>query len=72
MALNMNSDSRTTSERKPPESNKSVDRMGFLEHSSGVLWDKFISQGAGAYPLIIGYEISSWSTVSSIQKPSRS
>ncbi len=31
-------------------------RMGFLEHSSGVLWDKFISQGAGAYPLIIGYE----------------
>jgi hypothetical protein len=31
-------------------------RMGFLEHSSGVLWDKFISQGAGAYPLIVGYE----------------
>lgn len=30
--------------------------MGFLEHSSGVLWDKFISQGAGAYPLIVGYE----------------
>ena len=31
-------------------------RMGFLEHSSGVLWDKFMSQGAGAYPLIVGYE----------------
>jgi hypothetical protein len=31
-------------------------RMGFLEHSSGVLWDKFISQGTGAYPLIVGYE----------------
>ena len=31
-------------------------RMGFLEHSSGVLWDKFINQGAGAYPLIVGYE----------------
>ena len=31
-------------------------RMGFLEHSSGVLWDKFISQGAGAYPVIVGYE----------------
>lgn len=30
--------------------------MGFLEHSSGVLWDKFISQGAGAYPMIVGYE----------------
>ena len=31
-------------------------RMGFLEHSSGVLWEKFISQGAGAYPIIVGYE----------------
>jgi len=31
-------------------------RIGFLEHSSGVLWDKFISQGVGAYPLIVGYE----------------
>jgi hypothetical protein len=31
-------------------------RLGFLEHTSGVLWDKFISQGAGAYPLIVGYE----------------
>ncbi|PON19831.1 hypothetical protein C2W62_00645 [Candidatus Entotheonella serta] len=31
-------------------------RMGFLEHSSSVLWDKFISQGTGAYPLIVGYE----------------
>jgi hypothetical protein len=31
-------------------------RIGFLEHSSGVLWDKYISQGAGAYPLIVGYE----------------
>ncbi len=31
-------------------------RMGFLEHSSGVLWDKYISQGAGAYPVIVGYE----------------
>ena len=31
-------------------------RLGFLEHSSGVLWDKFITQGVGAYPLIVGYE----------------
>jgi hypothetical protein len=31
-------------------------RMGFLEHSFGVLWDQFISQGMGAYPLIVGYE----------------
>jgi hypothetical protein len=31
-------------------------RMGFLEHSSGVLWDKFISQGTRAYPLIVGYK----------------
>jgi hypothetical protein len=31
-------------------------RLGFLEHTSGVLWEKFLSQGAGAYPLIVGYE----------------
>jgi hypothetical protein len=31
-------------------------RLGFLEHSSGVLWDKCITQGMGAYPLIVGYE----------------
>ena len=31
-------------------------RLGFLEHSSGVLSDKFITQGVGAYPLIVGYE----------------
>lgn len=32
------------------------DRMGFMESSSGTLFDKFLKQGAGAYPIIVAYE----------------
>lgn len=32
------------------------DSLGNLETSSGFLFDKYISQGMGAYPLIMGYE----------------
>lgn len=31
-------------------------RMGRLEDSSGTLFAQFLSQGAGAYPIIAGYE----------------
>ncbi len=31
-------------------------QLGFLEDSSGTLFEKFLSQGAGAYPIIVGYE----------------
>jgi hypothetical protein len=31
-------------------------RLGYMEDSSAVLFEKFLQQGAGAYPLIVGYE----------------
>ncbi len=31
-------------------------RLGFLEHSSGTLFQKYKEQGMGAYPLVVGYE----------------
>ncbi len=31
-------------------------RMGYLESSTGILFDKYIKQGRGAFPLIAGYE----------------
>ncbi len=31
-------------------------KMGFMESSSGFLFDKYITQGMGAYPLIANYE----------------
>src|SRR5262249_50215119 len=32
------------------------DRVGFMESGSGTLFDKFLKQGAGAYPIIVAYE----------------
>ena len=32
------------------------DRAGFMESSSGTLFDKYLKQGAGAYPIIVAYE----------------
>jgi len=32
------------------------DRVGFMEASSGTLFDKYLKQGAGAYPIIVAYE----------------
>ena len=31
-------------------------RMGFKSHSSGKLFDDYLTEGMGAYPLIVGYE----------------
>ncbi|MBF0468918.1 MAG: hypothetical protein HQK61_08540, partial [Desulfamplus sp.] len=31
-------------------------RLGHMEHSSEVLFNMFLQQGAGAYPIIVGYE----------------
>jgi hypothetical protein len=31
-------------------------RLGYMEDSSGVLFEKFLQQGVGAYPMIVGYE----------------
>jgi len=32
------------------------ERVGFMESSSGTLFDKYLKQGPGAYPLIVAYE----------------
>ncbi|THB66850.1 MAG: hypothetical protein D6E12_09715 [Desulfovibrio sp.] len=32
------------------------DRMGFLENSTGILFNKYLTQGKGAYPLVSAYE----------------
>jgi hypothetical protein len=39
-----------------PKLKEHFDRMGFMEASSGTLFDKFLKQGAGAYPIIVAYE----------------
>lgn len=31
-------------------------RQGFMEHSSGFLFEQFLSRGMGSYPIIVGYE----------------
>lgn len=31
-------------------------RMGFMSHSSGKLFDDYLTEGMGAYPLVVGYE----------------
>lgn len=31
-------------------------RLGYMEDSSAVLFEKFLQQGVGAYPMIVGYE----------------
>ena len=39
-----------------PDVKKLYARLGHMEHSSGVLFNMFLQQGVGAYPLIVGYE----------------
>ena len=35
---------------------KIFQRMGFKSHSSGKLFDDYLTEGIGAYPLVVGYE----------------
>ncbi|MCI5150904.1 MAG: hypothetical protein D3916_16225 [Candidatus Electrothrix sp. MAN1_4] len=39
-----------------PEVKKLYARLGHMEHSSAILFNMFLQQGVGAYPLIVGYE----------------
>ena len=39
-----------------PEVKRLYARLGHMEHSSAVLFNMFLQQGVGAYPLIVGYE----------------
>lgn len=32
------------------------ERQGFMEHSTGFLFEQFLSRGMGSYPIIVGYE----------------
>jgi len=32
------------------------ERLGLMEHSTGILFERFITQGVGSYPIIVGYE----------------
>lgn len=31
-------------------------RLGYMEHSTGILFEQYLSKGIGSYPLIVGYE----------------
>jgi hypothetical protein len=31
-------------------------KLGFMEHSTGILFEQYLSKGVGSYPLIVGYE----------------
>ena len=39
-----------------PVLQKLFQRMGFKSHSSGKLFDDYLTEGIGAYPLVVGYE----------------
>ncbi len=39
-----------------PRVRQFFDRLGHMEHSSGVLFQMFVTQGVGAYPVMVGYE----------------
>jgi len=43
-------------ERVLPPIRAYYDRLGYMEESSGFLFDQFLVMGVGTYPLIVGYE----------------
>ncbi len=59
MAVILN-DGRVVTEQTLPEILDTIkniyNSMGYLENSTGILFDKFIKQGRGAFPLISAYE----------------
>jgi len=32
------------------------EKLGLMEHSTGILFERYITQGVGSYPIIVGYE----------------
>ena len=59
MAVILNNGEMVTSENLPAHLSaiKNIyQRMGFLESSTGILFDKYIKQGQGAFPLVAAYE----------------
>lgn len=39
-----------------PQLKQFFQRQGFMEHSTGFLFEQFLSRGMGSYPIIVGYE----------------
>lgn len=39
-----------------PQIKRFFARQGFMEHSTGFLFEQFINKGMGSYPMIVGYE----------------
>ncbi|MBU0935994.1 MAG: hypothetical protein KKI09_07045 [Spirochaetes bacterium] len=39
-----------------PQVREFFDSLGLMEHSTGTLFERYITQGVGSYPLIVGYE----------------
>jgi hypothetical protein len=39
-----------------PQIRSFFSKLGFMEHSTGVLFDQYLEKGVGSYPLIVGYE----------------
>lgn len=32
------------------------EKLGLMEHSTGILFERYVTQGVGSYPIIVGYE----------------
>ena len=39
-----------------PRVKQFFDRLGYMEHSTGVLFEQYLRTGVGAHPIIVGYE----------------
>jgi len=39
-----------------PQVSSFFGKLGLMEHSTGILFERYITQGVGSYPLIVGYE----------------
>ncbi len=39
-----------------PDLDAFFEKLGLMEHSTGILFERYITQGVGSYPIIVGYE----------------
>lgn len=39
-----------------PQVTAFFEKLGLMEHSTGILFERYITQGVGSYPIIVGYE----------------
>jgi hypothetical protein len=43
-------------EKVLPELKSIFEKLGYMVHSTGILFDQYLRTGVGSYPLIVGYE----------------